>query len=182
VPLVFVAQIVLADVKEHDLENVLPKSGVLSFFAQLDATKDDYGDRAFAAHFPTSPKLVRTASPEGVVRIDKPGLLTPKLRLTVPPSEEPAIDGLGLNDDEGEAYHDEVFLASIPEGRNHALAGWATAATNHGMKGKRFCAQIDSDHHIGFEMGDFETLRFYVSGKALDAAALASVVCTMSEA
>jgi hypothetical protein len=31
-------------------------------------------------------------------------------------------------------------------------------------------------------MGDYETLRFYVKGDELDAAALGSVVCTTSEA
>jgi hypothetical protein len=183
VPLAFVAQIVLADVKEHDLERVLPSSGVLSLFAQLDAMKDEYGERAFCMHFATSPKLVRTPAPEGAVRIATPALLTSKLRITLPPDEEPAVDGLRLTDDEESAYHDDVFLESIPEGAKHMLAGWANAATQHGMKkGRRFFAQIDSDDRIGFEMGDYETLRFYVAGDKLDTAALAKVVCTMSEA
>jgi hypothetical protein len=180
--LAFVAQIVLADMKAYDLERVLPSSGVLSFFAQLDSANDAYGELAFIAHLPSASKLVRTPAPSGVVRIATPGVLTPKVRLTLPPHEEPAMEGLRLSGDEAGAYHDQVFLESIPEGRVHILGGWGSAATEHGIKGRRFCAQFDSDHHIAFEMGDYETLRFYVKGDAFEDASLKGAVCTLSEA
>jgi hypothetical protein len=84
--------------------------------------------------------------------------------------------------DESSAYHNDLFLGPIPEGRHHMLLGWRTAATHHGIQGKRFLAQFDSDHHIDFEMGDYNTLRFYIEGDAVDATTLASAVCTLSEA
>nr|MBK7067503.1 DUF1963 domain-containing protein [Deltaproteobacteria bacterium] len=180
-PLAFVAQIVLADMKAHDLERVLPASGVLSFFAQLDSARDDYGELAFVAHLPSESQLGRTPAPEGVARIATAGLLTPRVRLTLPQHEEPAMAGLRLSSDEASAYHDQVFLGSIPEGRVHVLGGWASAATQHGIKGRRFCAQFDSDHHIALEMGDCETLRFYLKGDAFVEAALNGAVCTLSE-
>lgn len=64
----------------------------------------------------------------------------------------------------------------------HTLLGWPTASTMHCMKGRRFVGQLDSDHHLEFEMGDYETLRFYVDGDAVDARAVATAVCTVSEA
>src|SRR5262249_20754140 len=148
---------------------------LLSFFAQLEPDRADYGDRAFVAFFPASTKLARTAPPAGAASTkDKIGLLTPKLRLTVPPSEGPLIEALQLNSDESSAYHDEVFLGPIPEGRHHMLLGWPTAATHHGIQGKRFLAQFDSDHRIDFQMGDYNTLRYYIDGDAVDTATLKS--------
>lgn len=137
---------------------------------------------AFVALLPSASRLGRTPAPEGVARIATAGLLTPRVRLTLAPHEEPAMAGLRLSNDEASAYHDQVFLGSIPEGRVHALGGWASAATQHGIEGRRFCAQFDSDHHIAFEMGDQETLRFYLKGDAFVEAAPNGAVCTLSEA
>ena len=55
------------------------------------------------------------------------------------------------------------------------LLGWPTAATHHGIRGKRFLAQFDSDEAIGFEMGDFETLRFYIDADSVNAKPLSKV-------
>ncbi|HVY47006.1 MAG TPA: DUF1963 domain-containing protein, partial [Minicystis sp.] len=187
VALTFVAQIVIADMKVHDLDARLPAAGLLAVFAQLDATAAAYGEVCRVVLFPFDATLVRTASPPGVKRpIRSAGTFAPKLRLTLPPSEGPAIDGLGLNADERAAYHDDLFLGAIPEGRLHRLLGWPSAATHHGIAGHAFLLQIDSEDRIDFEMGDAEQLRIFVDGPAgarpLDANALAGAVCTLSEA
>ncbi len=167
VPLVFVAQIVL---DRLDVGGALPKRGVLALYAQLDPNEDDYGEACVLEHYPDAKKLVRTTPPKSVERIGV-GLLTPELRLTVPPSECSPIEDLDI-DDPG-AYHDGVFLPSIPDGPKHMLLGWPSAATNYGAS-HPFVMQIDSDDRIGFEMGDVETLRVFGT--------LEKPVCTMSEA
>jgi len=177
----FIAQIVIADVKEHDLEGILPRAGVLSFFGQMDVDWPGYTDVGAILVFPRADKLVRTASPSGVPRIEKVGLFLHKPRVSLPPSYDPAIEKLRLNREESRAYGN-LFSEWIPEGRNHTLLGWPTASTLHCMKGKRFVGQLDSDQHLDFEMGDYETLRFYVDGDVLDERTVASTVCTVSEA
>jgi hypothetical protein len=180
VSLAFIAQIVLADMKELDLEGVLPKKGLLSLFAQIDPMKDDYGDVS-VVRLATHERLVRTPAPDGAVRIANAGVFTAKTRLALPPSEGFASESLGLSGSESEAYHD-VFVDSIPEGRHHVLAGWPTAMTMHDKASTRFLMQIDSDDRVSFEIGDYQTLRVYVRGKTIDADTIAKTAATMSEA
>jgi hypothetical protein len=182
-PLSFLAQFLVADFAAYDLEGVLPKDGLLSVFAQLDSAKPDYGSACSVLHFGDSTdKLVRTPPLNGGQALSTAFLLSAKLRLTVPPSEDPSIEALGLTQSEQAHYHDDLFLGHIPEGRNHTLLGHGTAANRHSMKGKRFFAQIDSDRRISFQMGSFNTLRFYFDGDRLDDKALRSMVCTLEEA
>lgn len=180
--LTFVAQIVITpEVKALDLEGLLPAEGVLSFFAQLDLEATEYGERCVVLHFPSSKGLVRVGPPMPGRVLKSAGLFTPKARLTVAPSEAPGIEALGLTRDEQHAYHDELFLGPIPEGRHHMLLGWPDATTLHDRKGRRFLAQFDSDHRLDFQMGDDDTLRFYVDGDAVDASSLKTAVCTLCE-
>lgn len=181
-PLTFVAQIVITpDVKELDLEGLLPKEGVLSFFAQLDPGRAEYGEQCAVFYFPTTKGLVRAAPPSPDRVLKSAGLFTPKARLTVAPSEAPLVEALGLTRDEQGAYHDDLFLGPIPEGRHHMLLGWANATTHHDLKGRRFLAQFDSDHRLDFQMGDYDTLRFYIDGDVIDASTLKTATCTLSE-
>jgi Domain of unknown function (DUF1963) len=183
VPLTFVGQIVITpEIKELDLEGILPKEGVLSFFAQLDSDAPEYGETGAILLFPSASGLVRTAPPAPQRVHAQAGVFTPKGRLAVAVSEHPDVEALGLNRNEQRAYHDNLFLGPIPEGRHHMLIGWADATTHHDYKKKRFVAQFDSDHRIDFEMGDYETLRFYVDGDKIDAKTVKTAVCTLSEA
>jgi hypothetical protein len=182
VVLTFVAQIVITpDIKELDLEAILPEGGVLSFFAQLDPNAPEHGEAGAILFFPSAKGLVRTAAPAANRVHPTAGVLTPKGRVTVAPSECPSVEGLGLNRDEQRAYHDDLFIGPIPEGRHHMLAGWGNATTRHDLKKKRFVAQFDSDHRIAFEMGDYDTLRFYVDGERIDSKTVKTGACTLSE-
>ena len=125
---------VMSELHAMDAAKDLPRSGVLGVYAQLDAMHPGYGDVCVVALHADAKKLVRTATPSSVERI-RPAVLEPHLRLTVPPSEGPPIDDLALNGDELAAYHDHhVFLASVPDGPNHLLLGWPTAATHLGTR------------------------------------------------
>jgi uncharacterized protein DUF1963 len=182
-PLTFVAQIVITpELKEMDYEGLLPSEGVLSFFAQLDPTADEYGEQGTVLYFPSAKGLVRVAAPAPDRVLKSAGLFTPKARLDVAPSDVPAVEGLGLTRDEQRVYRDDLFLGPIPEGRHHMLLGWGDAATHHDIKGKRFLAQFDSDHRLDFEMGDNDTLRFYIDGDVVDASTVKTAESTLSEA
>lgn len=169
----FVAQIALAEVHALDLEGALPARGLLSFFAQLDEKRDDYAEVAKVVHSESSaPRKVSS-------RIKGIGLLTPKLILTLPYYEDPAIARLKLSDEEREAYHDEVYLTLMPEEPAHLLGGYGSSGTEHSLEDRAFLAQFASDDRIGFNEGDDQTLRFYFKGKKPD---FSAVVCTLEDA
>jgi hypothetical protein len=174
--LTFVAQIVISpEIKALDLEGILPASGVLSFFATLD------GKKCRVFHFAKT-GLARTKPPEPSLVLAEAGVFTPKGRLTVAPTQIPAAVAMQLNDDEQDAYTDDLFMGPIPEGRHHMVLGWPTRATKLDVDGKRFFAQLDSDHRIKLEMGkQYDALRFYVDGdKKVDAKSLETAVCTLA--
>lgn len=185
-PLTFIAQLVLSSTTLLDLEGRLPQEGVLSFFAQRDEGRPDYGERGIVLQFPTADGLVRTAPPSPAYALKTAGVLTAgvltaKSRLMVAPTGVPSVEGLGLNQDEAGAYQDHLFRESLPPGRRHLLLGWADAATHHDAKGRCFLAQFDSDPRVGFQMGDDDTLRFYLAGDRVDGASVQTAVCTLSE-
>lgn len=182
-PLTFVAQIVLDEaIKALDLENLLPAAGLLSFFAQLDPGAAEMGERGAVLYAPEVDGLVRRAPPSRACVNEKIGVLTPKLRLAVAPSETQVVIDLALNSDEQASYHDELFLGPVPEGRRHMLLGWPDATTHRDVPGTRFLAQFDSDHRIDLQMGDHNTLRYYIGGDTVTASSVKRAACTLMEA
>ncbi len=171
----FVAQIALAEVHPLDLEGVLPAEGLLSFFAQLDPEGDDYAEVGQVVHAGAGGAPIAGVKP----RAKAMGLLTPKLVLTLPYYEDPAFDRLKLTDEERESYHDQVYLAVMPEEPAHLLLGYGSSGTEPSLEGRPFLAQFASDDRIGFEEGDSQTLRYYFKGKT---PSLGSVVCTLEDA
>ncbi|MGB4774617.1 MAG: DUF1963 domain-containing protein [Daejeonella sp.] len=187
-PLTFVAQILISDeIKALDLENVLPQTGLLSFFAQLSfdiPDYTDYGVQCVVLYSETIKELVPVTPPSEECVLNEAAILTPKLRLTIPHSYTYVAEELNLNSEEDEVYNDDLFLGSLPsEEYDHTMLGWGTAATQHDMSrgNKRFLAQFASDHRINFEMGDYNTLRFYIEGDVINASTLKSAVCTLEQ-
>jgi hypothetical protein len=178
-PLGFVAQLDLRALAAFDLQKELPRNGLLSFFAQLDPNKPRYGSASVVQHVTGSTTSRPDANPWGSKRV---GWLTPKLRLSLPYYEDKAFERLGLSDDERESYHDEVFLAFVPNERAHQLLGYGTQGTGPGIKGHRLIAQFDSDDTLDFDIGDFETLRFLLEPAAWRPFDLSRVTCTMEMA
>jgi hypothetical protein len=178
-PLHFIGQIVLSDVKPFDLEGVLPAAkGHLAFFAQLDEQRDDYAAIGSVVHVTGASERTESPVPSQLEAI---GLLTPKPLLTLPYYEDPAIMKLKLTDDERSTYHDEVFLALLPDESPHLLLGYGTSGTEHSLEGRTFLAQFSADDRVGFGEGDDQTLRFYFKGKG-EQRSLGAVACTLEEA
>lgn len=181
-PLGFVAQIVLAEVAKWDVLGVLPKVGVLTFFASLEP-RSDYGQLARVAYFPSSAKLTRRGHPPGTRSpMDRVGLLAPELRLTLPDYEAPELLALKLTKNESVAYHDQVFLNFVRRSPVHQLLGHGSATTRHSRAKNRLLAQFDTDRRIGFNMGDCQTLWIHVDPKRLSAQNFDRVVCCIEQA
>jgi Domain of unknown function (DUF1963) len=180
VPLAFVAQYRMEELTKLDLEQKLPKKGLLSLFAQL-ALGDGYAEVASAFFFEDVKKLTRRAPPHGPDADDrpkKPFLAAPKNRLTLPPPDEDIVDKLKLTSDERSRFHDDVWLATRLDKHAHQLVGWANAGCNDG----ELLAQLDSDDRLGVEIGDVETLRMYIAPKRLAARDFRKLLATTIEA
>lgn len=180
--LTFVAQVLVDDVKPLDGEGLLPKTGLLSFFVQLDPEAPDYGGQCFVAHFPVITDLSRILPPTSAASTaTNVGLLTMKERLALPPLESTEVTKLALSPKEQKAYR-ELLDETQPQKHRHVLLGWPTAATKPGNKGKRFIAQLDTDDRLSFVIGKKATLRFFVDGEKLDSKTLATATSTHAEA
>ena len=179
VPLAFVAQYRMEELTKLDLEQKLPKKGVVSLFAQL-ANEDGYAEVATACFFEDAKKLSRRAPPHGPDEDGRPTrtcLATPKNRLTLPPPDEDIVGKLKLNSEERDRYHDDVWLATRLDKKAHQLLGWANAGANDG----EHFAQLDSDDRLGVEIGDVETLRIHISPKKLAARDFRKLIATTTE-
>lgn len=174
-PLAFVAQFRLDELTKLDLEGRLPRAGLLSVFAQLhDSDDGDAGEAGRVFHFPKPGALVRTAPVHAAAddgRPTKTAVATPSLSLTLPALGEKAFESLRLEEDEEERY-DEQVLPAVRRARStpskpgaHQLLGWADTLTP--SNAEQLLGQLDSDGRFGFEVGDVETLRLWLSSKKL---------------
>ena len=142
----FVAQLEVKDFAKLDVEKALPKNGALIFYAQLDPDVDDYCEKGGWVHVTGKRALreVPTVNPKGRA-------VTGSLRASLPPREQLKVK---LSDDESEAYHDELFLASHGKA-DYQLLGYPDAYADP----KALTAQSHSSKL--FEVGDYQPLRFF---------------------
>jgi hypothetical protein len=181
-PLHFVAQIALSEIAASDLDGILPKTGHIAIFAQLDHLRDDYGAIAQALYVDDRSSVKRVAPPKGAEsRMTSIGVLHAKPHLTLPYYEDPNLLALRLSGDERSTYHDEVYLNAFPKEPAHLCLGYASYGTGYSLEGKRFLAQIDCDDRVGFSEGDANTLRIYFKSKKPTKNDLA-VVCCLEQA
>ncbi|MBO0823759.1 MAG: DUF1963 domain-containing protein [Actinobacteria bacterium] len=111
-PLSFIAQVNLAEVAPYDLEAVLPKDGLLSFFYEAVAQPwgFDPADHGSAAVLYTPPNAgtERRSHPAGLTSEGVfPSIgLRSRAELTFAPWESFVVEALGMSRDEGFAYAD----------------------------------------------------------------------------
>lgn len=179
-PMCFLLQLALDDALcALDDEGRLPASGLLSVFAFLGVP--NHAEACAVAWFPTTRGLVRRAAPGPRLTLPTALRLHPRRALTVRPGMNEALDRILPDDDEADAFHDEVWLG-LRRGRpDHRLLGWPSAGSWMDDRGGSFFLQIDSDDRVGLEIGDVETLRIHLPGPRVDADALAGATCTCDE-
>lgn len=129
-PLSFIAQVDLADVAQFDVQGLLPRTGLLSFF--YDAVRQqawgfDPADHGSAAVIYT-PKSVATDRLEPPADLSSEGVfnaveLRPQNELTLPPWESYDVETLGMTQEEGFAYAEVLYPEDDEDDVIHRLLG-----------------------------------------------------------
>ncbi|MGQ0662682.1 MAG: DUF1963 domain-containing protein [Pseudomonadota bacterium] len=145
VPLTFLAQFDLADLRSMPNAASLPQTGLLSFFAEYLLCQGCYGSEpgmwAVLYHDGSRENLVRLEPPPGPERITRaygfetvipPFALALREFLDIPCTSSAYLKGLGLSDEEGDLYFDIYYRALHGPGHPiiHKLLGHANIVQN----------------------------------------------------
>lgn len=196
-PLAFLAQINLAETASADLEGLLPRSGMLYFFADPEEpwgfgpADRDHWQVIFAEEVPVAGP---SDAPEDLAaeNLFRASSVTFEAEWTLPPYESPMVEALALTTEETDAYfeasgdgvihrllgHPQQIQGFLPyeiamaeQGLFHSSA-WDTdqgraARQQHGDWVLLF--QLDSDWENGMMWGDVGRLYFYIRKEDLAA-------------
>jgi len=185
-PLVFVAQINLADLPTGVDAGPLPTAGLLSFFSAYGWMEEDFGEPhpindengspawSRVLYFQDSTRLGRRTPPAGVHEFPAAPAQTAPL-VTFPSSpEEPLFDALRPFEEDLYAFLDDVFepyrtyqgyAAGRPRGVSSWLMGHADFIQGVGAAaggGRRLLLQLGSEEDAGMCWGDLGRLYFYI--------------------
>jgi hypothetical protein len=167
-PGLFWLQLRCEDLAPFDLERVLPKKGVLSFFED--------GVRYFPDERDLSPSKQHDDDdgPKAVAAIEA------SLELSLPPPTSAPTRALRLTKEEMKRYWDGVWLHHARGG--HHVLGYPQMSFNERLKkGVVMLAQICADAAAKFEIGDAQPVRCYTTRWALAAKNFSRVVFTDEE-
>ncbi|MBA3391400.1 MAG: DUF1963 domain-containing protein [Deltaproteobacteria bacterium] len=186
VPLAFIAQLDLADLAPHDADGLLPKTGMLWFFARQEVVIGERRDlQVIASHvrYVKHPgKLVRTAPPDTLPDRDhyEPAAVKLSHARPLPPSSIGAIRKLGLIDSETTAYEAVERKVTSP---THTALGWAIATYFAGIPEakEQLLLCVGSDAVSGFGWGDDAPIFFCIPSAALAKQDFAKAYCLMDE-
>jgi uncharacterized protein YwqG len=183
IPYAFWLQLRCEDLARYDLERVLPKMGLLSFFLQAWYAHDSYGDEGAVFYFPSTKALVSLEPPDAPEMQGGPqatAAIRASLALSLPPPQSDPARALALNDDELRGYWDGVWLGHTDGG--HHVLGYPDMNYNERLKkGVAMLLQICADDAAKFELGDVQPVRCYIDCKALAAKNFSRVVFTAEE-
>jgi hypothetical protein len=177
VPLAFVAQLRLEDVKKLG-EKRLPEKGLLSFF--IDDEAEDYPGKVLVVHTKDPKKLERLEPPPSFQarRAGRPArqpfaACTVKMvpTLTVPSSSNPVVTKLGAK--AAEAYEEHVALEQpeVPQLLGFRFHGYD--AENPATA--RLLLRVSSDDQADMGWGDNDCLDLYIPRKDLEKGSFAKV-------
>lgn len=186
VPLAFVAQLDLEELAKHDTAQLLPKKGMLYFFARQEIDLGEKRDlRVIGSHVlyaKTKAKLAKVEPPATLPKRERYGAasVTAKAALPVPPTSVEPMRKLGLVDSE----HDALQRASkAEETPTHTCLGWADATYFLGIPETReqLLLRVGSDAISGFEWGDAAPIFFVIATAALGKQDFSKAYCLMDE-
>jgi len=186
VPLAFVAQLALADLAPHDQDRLLPKSGMLWFFARQEVVPKGKGElQRVACHviFAEAPgPLQRTEPPPTLPRRERYAPAAVSLTSARPLPPDAVAARLALLRDEAAA-----FASARRPGEDgatpHACLGWARANHYRGVPGakEQLLLAVGSDAVSGFHWGDAGSIFFLLPSSALAKRDFAKTYCVMDE-
>ena len=171
IPLSFLAQICLEDIHPHDVKQILPIHGLLSFFlldVQYPLDLDSYPFWAYASvqYFDQDLTSLRRVAPPSTLPPDN---IYPACTLnfvkndTLPPLGAWLLEKLALPTAAHEIYSDKVWVGlEAAKEPYHHLLGYAESIYQESMDydDEALLLQIDSDANIGLSWGDRGMLYF----------------------
>ena len=188
-PLPFIAQINLSEVAAFDLSHLLPDSGILSFFFDLDAFFEnlqmDSDARIWHVHYISAPlpELRRLTLPESIAhrRRYRPCNVTCTTEFTLPDYslyDSSSIERLGLTepltDEEERAYYRVKAQLAGKDGAKyhvpiHRLLGHADVVQwnmHNQLEGRtddwQMLFQVDSDDASNMDWGDTGRIYYWI--------------------
>jgi len=183
VPYAFWLQLRCEDLAPFDLEALLPKKGVLSFFLQAWYEHDHYGDDGAVFFFPDAKKLSPVKPPDAREMQGGPraaASIRASLALSLPPPSCDPARTLKLSEDEMTRYWDGVWLKHSSGG--HHVLGYPDMNYNERLKkGVEMLIQICADDAAQFELGDVQPVRCYARRAEITAKKFSGVVFSAEE-
>lgn len=148
------------------IAGLLPRTGLLSFFADLSPESDGYCAAGAILHADTLGTLARRVPPEGVALVVESGInWSPTISLPVP--EGPFTSKARLRDGDLATYNDRVFVPSL-QGAGHQWLGYPRLTEVDEARADDHCLlQIASDRKRKLSFGDAQALRFELRLAAL---------------
>ncbi|MBA3460837.1 MAG: DUF1963 domain-containing protein [Deltaproteobacteria bacterium] len=187
VPLAFLAQLDLDDLAPHDTDALLPKTGMLWFFARPEVVLGEKRElqriASLVLYAKKKPKLVRISPPATLgaqQRFDAATVKITHVRPLPSPNLE-SIRKLALIESESEAY--EAATSNADDGATHASLGWAIATYYLGIPEakEQLLLRVGSDAVSGFSFGDNASIFFCVPTAALAKRDFTKAYCVMDE-
>lgn len=171
--MVFAAQIRLEEVAPFDVDRVLPKKGLLSFFIDWAGASD-----AKVFHFDELDELERLAPlkvPElGRTPPDKPCAVKFATEISLPqPGGNKQLEALDLDDEEQDGYNDDLWMEHRPRSKTrfpvtHYMLGYSHCDYNDSQDPKsELLLQIDTDDAAGLQWGDAQAAYVFIAKTAL---------------
>jgi uncharacterized protein YwqG len=163
----FLCQINLADAAPHDVEKLLPRDGLLTFFVvEGDDDDGDYLGNRWIEHHPKGTKLAKKKAPKGIETFPARAMRFASV-LTLPNNESKLYRKLKLTDDEDTRYHDDVFNAFPFRVKHRMLGNNDNDYHDASAMNDEILLALWSDSLTGFTFGDGNGLTFYVDRKDL---------------
>lgn len=188
VPLWFLAQVNLADVHAHDADGLLPKSGMLWFFASAESVVGAWQDLEKLAC-----RVLYDPKPKGLAPLTPPKNLAKRYQFKsavasfsrqrpLPPAHVEPFAKVGLTQAEGKAYEQAVAQDKC-HAESHAMLGWAEAGYFRGIPSKKeqLLLAVRSDITSGFTFGDDTSIYFCIPTVALAARDFGKAFCVFDE-
>jgi len=170
----FLVQLDLAEVAAVTPDTPLPREGLLSFFAVLDAEQENYGTVGRVLYTPAGTPLAplpAPSAPEQAYGPMYPASIELVAELSIPCPGGQTMDAIGFGEQEPDnpVYWNDVWMnrSTLDETPAHRLLGFPDMEYAYHLEDGDLLLQIDADDAAYFEFGDCQPLRFVMPRGAL---------------
>jgi len=165
-PLELVAQVRLEELASYDVDRLLPRAGLLLFFADLSPASDGYCADGAVLLVEKLGAVARRVPPDGVAILAESGIEW-SATVSLPPAERALLAKARLREADVATYNDRVLVPALT-GASHRCLGYPTLTEVEDARADEHCLlQLASDRRRKLAFGDAQTLRFHVRAAAL---------------